>query len=99
MSQFEVKLSDQALNDADHVYDYICNQVYAPLTAARYYQGLLQEMHSLENGADSIAVDLKFSAQYGVAIRRINYKKLAILYSIEGNLVIIERVLPQKMIL
>lgn len=98
MRQFEVKVSDPALEDADKVYDYICNQLYAPLTAARYYQGLINKIHSLERGADSIAVDLILSSLFGIPIRRINYKKLAILYSINDDTVIIERVIPQKMV-
>ena len=99
MRHFSVKLSDQALEDADRVYDFICNQVLAPMTAALYYQGLLSKMRSLERGADALAIDMALSARYGVPIRRINYKKLAILYSIEDDLVIIERVIPQSMII
>ena len=98
MRQFEVKVSDSALEDADKVYDYICNQLCAPQTAARYYQGLINKMRSLERGADSIAVDLLLSSLFGITIRRINYKKLAILYSISDDIVIIERVIPQKMV-
>jgi len=63
MKRFDVKLSDQALEDADRVYDFICSRVLAPLTAARYYQGLIKKMHSLEQGADAIAIDLKLSSQ------------------------------------
>ena len=99
MRQFDVKLSDQALEDADRVYDYILNRVFAPMTAALYYKGLLNKMHSLQKGASAIAVDIKLSAHYGMPIRRVNYKKFAILYSIQGDTVIIEQVLPQKMIL
>ena len=98
MRQFDVKLSDQALEDADRVYEYIANEVFAPMTAALYYQGLLNKMHSLHVGADAISVDVGLSMIYGVPIRRINYKKLAILYSIEDDTVIIESILPQKMI-
>ena len=43
MRQFEVKLSDPALEDADRVYAYIANEVLAPMTAALYYQGLLKK--------------------------------------------------------
>ena len=98
MRQFDVKLSDQALEDADRVYAYIANEVSAPMTAALYYQGLLNKMRSLKVGADAIAIDVRLSMIYGLPIRRINYKKLAILYSIDGDIVIIETILPQKMI-
>ena len=98
MREFIVVVSDQALEDADSIYDYICNQAFAPMTAALYYQGLLDKMHSLSHGADSLAVDLALSAHYGKPTRRINYKKYAIIYFVEGVFVFIERVMPQSMI-
>ena len=48
--------------------------------------------------ADSRAIDLRLSALYGRPTRRVNYKKFAIIYFIEGDYVIIHRVMPQKMI-
>lgn len=99
MSDFIVEVSDQALEDADSLYDYICNQAFAPLTAALYYQGLIAKMKSLCHGADSIAIDLGLSAHYGQPTRRINYKKYAIIYFIEGDVVLIHRVIPQSLII
>lgn len=99
MKEFVVVTSDEALADVDQVYDYICNQVFAPMTAALYYQGLINTMRSLEHDADSYAIDLALSARYGRPTRRINYKKYAIQYFIEGDLVIIHRVVPQKMVI
>lgn len=98
MREFLVVTSDEAMADADQVYDYICNQVFAPMTAALYYQGLIDAMRKLEKNADSRAIDLRLSALYGRPTRRVNYKKYAIIYFIEGNMVIIHRVMPQKMI-
>ena len=94
MKDFEVVTSDEAMEDADQVYDYICNQVFAPMTAALYYDGLIKTMRKLGKNADSRAIDLHLSAQYGRPTRRVNYKRYAIIYFI----VIIHRVMPQKMI-
>ena len=98
MRDYEVVTSDEALEDADQVYDYICNQLFAPMTAALYYQGLMDTMRKLGKNADSRAVDLRLSALYGRPTRRVNYKKYAIIYFIEGNYAVIHRVMPQKMI-
>ena len=98
MKDFEVVASDEAMEDADQVYDYICNQVFAPMTAALYYDGLIKTMRKLGKNADSRAIDLHLSAQYGRPTRRVNYKRYAIIYFIEGDQVIIHRVMPQKMI-
>ena len=58
--------------------------------------GSNRPLHSIEEFADRLGK--KLGQHYGVPIRRINYKKLAILYSIEDDTVIIESILPQKMI-
>ena len=98
MRDIEVVTSDEAMEDADQVYDYICNKVFAPMTAALYYDGLMKTMRKLGKNADSRAIDLRLSAQYGRPTRRVNYKRYAIIYFIEGDKAIIQRVMPQKMI-
>jgi len=98
MRDFGVVASDEAMEDADQVYDYICNKLSAPMTAALYYQGLINTMRKLGKNADSRAVDLRLSALYNRPTRRVNYKRYAIIYFIEGDNVIIHRVMPQKMI-
>lgn len=98
MRNFVVVTSDEAMEDADQVYDYICDQLFAPMTAALYYEGLMNTMRKLGKNADSRAIDLRLSALYGRPTRRVNYKKYAIIYFIEGDYVIIHRVMPQKMI-
>ena len=98
MKKFEVVISDEAMEDADQVYDYICNTIVAPLTAARYYQGLISTMRNLGLNGDGRAVDLFLSAKYGRPTRRVNYRKYAIIYFIEEEKAIIQRVIPQKMV-
>ena len=98
MKDYTVVVSDEAMEDADQVYDFICNQAYAPLTAARYYQGLIKKMESVGLNAEGRAIDLRLSAHYGRPTRRVNYKKYAILYFVEGDKAIIHRVIPQKMV-
>ena len=98
MRDFEVVTSDEAMEDADQVYDYICDQLFAPMTAALYYQGLIETLRKLGKNADSKAIDLRLSVLYGRPTRRVNYKRYAIVYFIEGNIVIIHRIMPQKMI-
>lgn len=98
MRDFEVVTSDEAMEDANQVYDYICNRLFAPMAAALYYQGQIETMRKLGKNADSRALDLRLSVLYGRPTRRVNYKRYAIVYFIEGDIVIIHRVMPQKMI-
>ena len=55
-------------------------------------------MQALSVGADAIQIDDELSAQYGIEIRRVNYKEMAILYSIEDNMVYVHRIMPQSLI-
>ena len=98
MRDFNVVTSDEAMADADQIYDYICDQLFAPMTAALYYKGLIDTMRKLGKNADSRAIDLRLSTLYRRPTRRVNYKRYAIIYFIEGDQVIIHRVMPQKMI-
>ena len=98
MRDFVVVTTDEAMEDADQVFDYICNRLFAPITAALYYQGLIDTMRKLGKDADSRAIDLRLSVIYGRPTRRVNYKRYAIVYFIDGDHVIIHRVIPQKMI-
>ena len=99
MRHYDVVVSDEALKDVDQVYEYICNELYAQMTAAAYYDGLIKSMSSLRISAGSHAIEPKLSVVYGKPIRRINYKNFAILYFIDCDEAVIHRVIPQSLIL
>ena len=99
MRHFEISLTSKALSDVDKLRFAIVFKYRAPLTAKRYLKGLNDLIQSLKIGADSIKVDEELSKQYRLDIRRVNYKEMAILYSVEGNIVYIHRIMPQSMII
>jgi plasmid stabilization system protein ParE len=98
MGQFEISLTSKALSDVDKLRFAIVFKYRAPLTAKRYLKGLNETIRSLKIGADSIQIDEELSKQYGLDIRRINYKEMAILYTVEGQKVYILRIMPQSLI-
>ncbi len=98
MGQFEISLTSKALSDVDKLRFAIVFKYRAPLTAKRYLKGLNETIRSLKTGADSIQIDEELSKQYGLDIRRINYKEMAILYTVEGEKVYILRIMPQSLI-
>ena len=98
MRQFEISLTSKALSDVDKLRFAIVFKYRAPLTAKRYLKGLNDTIQSLKVGADSIQIDTNVSALYGLEIRRVNYKEMAILYSVEDDIVYIHRIMPQNMI-
>ena len=99
MRKFEISLTSKALSDVDKLRFAIVFKYRAPLTAKRYLKGLNDTIQSLKTGADSINIESYLSSMYGFDIRRINYKEMAILYSIEDNIVYIHRIMPQSMII
>ena len=99
MKQFEISLTSKALSDVDKLRFAIVFKYRAPLTAKRYLKGQNDTIQSLKIGADSIQINSELSGLHGFDIRRINYKEMAILYSIEDNIVYIHRIMPQSMII
>ena len=99
MKRFEISLAPKALSDVEKLRFAIVFKFRAPLTAKRSLKGLNNTIQSLKVGADSIKVDHVLSAQYGFDIKRINYKEMAILFSIEDEIVYIHRIMPQGMII
>lgn len=99
MRQFEISVTSKALSDVDKLRFAIVFKYRAPLTAKRYLKGLNDTIQSLKIGADSIQIDTNLSVLYGFDIRRVNYKEMAILYSIEDDIAYIHRIMPQSMII
>ncbi len=97
--RFDISLTGKAQSDVGKLRFAIVFKYRAPLTAKRYLQGLNKKITSLETSADSIQVDEELTAQYGFEIRRVFYKEMAILYTIEDINVYIVRIMPQSMII
>ncbi|OAV69134.1 hypothetical protein Barb7_02775 [Bacteroidales bacterium Barb7] len=79
---------------------YISNKLKAPDTASNYIKGLTTSINKLAFYADSIAVSQSAYIQFlcGEGVRRVNYKKMAILYVIYEDFVHIKRVIPGSLI-
>ena len=99
MRRFKISLTPKALSDIDKLRFAIVFKYRAPLTAKRYLEGLNNTFQSLKIGADSIRVDEELSRQFGLDMRRVNYKEMAILYSVDEDIVYIHRIMPQSMII
>ena len=97
--RFDISLTGKAQSDVGKLRYAIVFKFRAPLTAKRYLQGLNKKITSLETSADSIQIDEELTEQYGLEIRRIFYKEMAILYTIEETNVYIVRIMPQSLII
>ena len=93
-----IRYSADAYNDIIKLNDYIVQQCCAPLTAKRYLSGLEQRILWLKQNADLFPIVPELSFQLGASIHRLNYERMAILYSITDEAVYIHRIIPQSMI-
>jgi hypothetical protein len=83
MKNYSVEISTQARRDILDLNDVIINFYKAPLTAKKYIKGLQDQIKKLETDSESYAVQtLKSLTQYGQNVRRLNYKKMAIIYTV-----------------
>jgi hypothetical protein len=100
MKKYHVVLSKEAHIDARRLLHYISTVYKSPLTAIRYMAGVDKAIQKLSVYAGSIAVIRNDFIQslYGPDARRINYKKVAIIFVIRGNTVCIKRVMAASLI-
>ena len=94
-----------AEKDIDSLFCFITEECKSPLTAARYVQGIYDEINKLSTQARIHKIErAPFYRQFGFAVRRVNYKKMAILYSIieyyvPESFIWIHRVMPASLII
>ena len=71
----------------------------SPTTAVKYLRGLNKEMNRLKNNAQTFSIQSGiYFSQYGFNVRRLNYKKMAIIYTVLIDTVFIQRVIPSSTI-
>jgi hypothetical protein len=99
MNLYNVVLSQDAENDLQEYIDYIIVGCKKPLTALRHYEGLFDLLNGLKYMPERFAIQTGASFLcFGSNVRRINYKKLAIIYTVHGNIVYILRIVTANLI-
>lgn len=83
----------------DELLDVILFDFKAPLTAFKYVQGLKDTIEKLQQAPDSYPIQTRTSLQqFGANVRRINFKKMAIIFTIHDDVVYIHRIIAGAMI-
>jgi plasmid stabilization system protein ParE len=99
MKLYTIKYSSTALRDIDELFHVIANQYKAPLSAFRYVQGLKDTINQLKRHPEALPLNHhKTFEKYGPTVRRINYKRMAIIYDIFENAIYIHRILAASTI-
>jgi plasmid stabilization system protein ParE len=101
MQQFEILVLEEALADIDEVFDYIAYELKSLDTAIDYRLGLLEKINSLKINASIFAPSSRefLKLRYGSEVYTINYKKMVIVYNIDGDTVVIRRVMAGGLVL
>ena len=77
----------------------IVNEYKAPQTARKYVKELHETISRLSTHAESIRVsDKKEVVRFGASARIIQYKKMAIIYTVHNNRVVVRAVMPASLI-
>ena len=101
MRKYLVKITNTALQDIDNVHDYIAYELFEPITADKYIRGIYDAIKYLSLYGASIAVSERdfLLSQYGLTVRNITYKKMAIVYTLNKDEIIIQRIMTGALIL
>jgi plasmid stabilization system protein ParE len=95
----KIVYSQVAKDDIMDIANYISITCKAPKTSKEYMKKLFNKIKSLTYSPDSYPLyNRKLSIQYGFIVRRIIYKKMTIIYTIHGNVVLIQRILSGSLI-
>jgi plasmid stabilization system protein ParE len=100
MKVYSVEFTQDAREDFKRLLYVIAAKYKAPLTAKKYTTELIAEINNLTCYAESIPECNQTSIikKYGINIRRVNYKKMAIIYTVIYELIVIEAIIPQAII-
>jgi len=99
MKNYTIRFSKSAREDMQVLFDYIALTCKSYKTANEYQQGLLNLINELKKSAE-IFHTMKgiYSQLYGFNVRRINYKKMTIIYTVHGNIILIRRIMASSLI-
>ncbi|MDR3194266.1 MAG: hypothetical protein LBT76_03105 [Tannerella sp.] len=100
MKKYTIIITKKAKADMQAFYDCIFYEYKQPLTALRNRIELRKTLQKLAVYAGSISISQSNYIQslYGPDARRVNYKKMAIIYVIRNGYVFIKRIIASALI-
>ena len=99
MKKYRIEVSEMARADIIGLQNVIIYEYKSYKTAMSYVEGLEKTMYDLQTTAESFQLqNHPYFRKFGLFVYRINYKKMAIIYTVHNDLVIIQRVIPASLI-
>ncbi len=98
--RYTIRFKSKAYSDIAQLRDFIHKKCAAPITARRQFELLEEHLNWIEQYAELPGVDVELSIKYGQLMCNVTFgRKMAIIYSIEGDIVYVHRIMPQSMII
>jgi len=98
MKTYTVVTSKRAKADIRAFYNCIFYEYKQPDTAIRNRNNIRRTIRKLALLAGTIGANEHIQKMFGAKARHIRYKKMAIIYIVEGNLAYVKRVIPSALI-
>ena len=96
---YRVKLKIDAKRDIVIVYDYIEQELFAPVAAENFIRGIYNCIAKLETNAPIFAVSIYNDVLcYGANARTVKYKGFVIIYTIHSRTVLVHRIIHGSLI-
>jgi len=98
-TNYKLIITDSAQEDIDQYIDTIIFTYNAPITAKKHYDDLYAILRKIEQYP--LANSIRYNSsllQYGYNVRRVNYKKMAILYTVNEHNIYVHRVVAGNLI-
>ena len=98
--EYFVRILPGAYDDIEELFRYIAYEVFAPVTADKYVDGIYNTLNSLSllGGSYAVSQNQYIQQHYGPNARTVVYKKMTIVYCLVGNIVLVQRVMAGSLI-
>ena len=95
---YEVWISPEARADMNQLHYHIAFECFQRKTADKYLDGILSTIDKLEwlGGSIGVSTNKTLRQQYGSGVRTIIYKRMSIIYTVQGNIVIVRRIISGR---
>ena len=96
---YRIRIKPHAMKDMRRITDYIEYELYNPVAAQRFFDGLDAKINGLKLNAGIFAKSTYEDVlKYDAAARHVTYKGFTIIYSIHDDLVVVHRVIHGSLI-
>jgi len=96
---YTILYKPKAKEDIEQVIDYIEQELYSPISAKRFAQGLYAKIDTLKANAGIFAISTYQDVlRYGLNARTVVFKGFAVIYTVHGSHVLVHRIIHGSLI-